>query len=111
MSCSTKQMTFGFPKSKRIRDPELLAVIRTFPCLACEPGTQGTPTEAHHVTTRGAGGDDVPQNIMPLCAEHHQAWHMNPRRLILSAVRVRGWLVHFRREDVFRRHELPFPKG
>jgi hypothetical protein len=94
------QAQFAFPKAPRIKDPELLATFRTFPCLAC--GAQ--PSEAHHITTRGAHGDDVPENLMPLCTYHHREWHSRgPGFMIQSYERVRGWLEHWKRDDVLAR--------
>lgn len=97
---SEGQVAFPFPKSPRIKDPNLLATFRSFPCLVC--GVQ--PSEAHHITTRGAGGDDVPENLMPLCTYHHQLWHQKgPGFMIELAPRVRGWLEHWNRTDVLER--------
>lgn len=97
---SDSQSDFGFPKAPRIQDPELLATFRTFPCLAC--GTQ--PSEAHHITTRGAGGGDVPENLMPLCTYHHREWHdQGPGYMINGYSRIRGWLEHWSRDDVLAR--------
>jgi hypothetical protein len=99
---SAGQVAFPFPKSRRIKDPQLLAAFRTFPCLAC--GVQ--PSEAHHITTRGAGGDDVPQNLMPLCTYHHHEWHLRgPAVMVSSYPRVRGWLEHWDRHDILARAE------
>ena len=90
---------FAFPKSRRIRDPELLAVFRTFPCLACGI----TPSDAHHISSRGAGGDDVPSNLMPLCREHHAEYHARgPAYMIRTYSRVRGWLEHWDRQDILK---------
>lgn len=98
------QAQFAFPKAPRIQDPELLATFRTFPCLACPPNSQTLPTEAHHITTRGAGGDDVPENLMPLCTYHHQEWHSRgPGHMIRAYARVRSWLEHWNRVDVLSR--------
>jgi hypothetical protein len=94
------QAQFPFPKTPRIQDPELLATFRTFPCLSC--GTK--PSEAHHITTRGAGGDDVPENLMPLCTYHHQQWHQKgPDFMITAYPKVRGWLEHWNRTDILDR--------
>lgn len=106
-------MTFGFPKPVRVEDPELLAQFRRFPCLACHPGTQAYPTEAHHITTRGAGGSDVPSNLMPLCTQHHRQWHASKgaAQLIRQCPRVKGWLRHWERRDIFERYGVAYPKA
>lgn len=30
---------------------------------------------AHHIKTKGSGGDDVPYNLIPLCMKHHEEIH------------------------------------
>jgi len=39
------------------------------PCLICGDAWR---VELHHVISRAQGGDDVPANLVPLCAEHHR---------------------------------------
>lgn len=73
-------------KPKRIVDEALLDQVRALPCLACasrDPhgarsaiGEDWVRSHAHHVISRGAGGGDVPENVMPLCVEHHNQWHL-----------------------------------
>lgn len=89
------------PKKKRLEDPHLLAEVRTLPCMACIPGLQRNPTEPHHVTTRGAGGDDVAENVMPLCVRHHAEWHQGgPGKMCKKYPAVRYWLIGAERSDV-----------
>lgn len=63
-----------FPK---IRDQQFIAWIRNQPC-ALASRTQCdywfTSSEADHVRTRGAGGQDH-ANLIPLCRKHHQIRH------------------------------------
>lgn len=59
-------------KRRRFVDHELLETVRELRCLACGR----TPCDPDHVTTRGAGGDDVAVNVWPLCREHHSERHM-----------------------------------
>jgi hypothetical protein len=33
------------------------------------------PLDNHHITTRGAGGSDDPENIVRLCRKHHSECH------------------------------------
>lgn len=61
----------AFPKGKRKKDRKVLAEIRKRPCLLCFK----RPTEAHHVVTRGAGGDDSEENCIALCSVHHREIH------------------------------------
>lgn len=59
-------------KEARIRNPDLIKFVRNQPCLICaKPG----PGDAHHVISRGAGGEDEPENLMPLCRFCHGLWH------------------------------------
>lgn len=97
-------------KKNRVVDPELLAEVRKLPCIACI-----TPiaVEAHHVTTVGAGGDDVPENVMPLCFTHHRggsdSWHRDPGRFIRKFPSVRYWLEIAGREDILDRYRSKPP--
>ena len=61
------------------RSAKYLAFIRHQPCLLyrrtrCQEGPGATPTEACHVRTRGAGGNDL-GNLWPGCVRHHQEQH------------------------------------
>lgn len=54
-----------------------LSLCRMHKCIICiELGlNQMYPTEADHITTRGAGGGDEQSNIWPLCSAHHRERH------------------------------------
>ena len=54
-----------------------LKLCRSHKCIICtELGTyQEFPTEADHLTTRGAGGGDEQENLWPLCTRHHAERH------------------------------------
>lgn len=56
---------------KRRGDPALLAEVRSMPCVACPTGKQVGPSDPDHITTVGAGGKDLPNNLWPLCRSHH----------------------------------------
>lgn len=58
-------------KTKRIVDVKLLLSTREKGCLSC--GRK--PCDAAHIRSRGAGGDDVFDNIIPLCRTHHVEQH------------------------------------
>lgn len=80
-------------KQKRIVNERLLAEVRGIRCLACYPRAQASPTEAHHVKTKGSGGHDVVHNIMALCHEHHMEVHS--KGLVYAAeqyMTVKHWL-------------------
>jgi len=61
-----------FPKPSRIKDLELLAEYQKMNCAACGTWWQ---VSGHHIRTRGAGGDDVPENLIPLCINCHTEIH------------------------------------
>lgn len=61
------------PRRRVIEDKEgweILRRIKLAPCRLC--GAQWLP-QLHHLVSRSLGGDDVPDNLVPLCAECHQA--------------------------------------
>lgn len=81
-------------------DHDLLAKVRAQHCLVC--GT--TPSDPDHVTTRGAGGGDLRDNLMPLCRRHHEERH---RKGIASLVNlysgVYRWMVEMGRDDILEK--------
>ena len=90
-------------KPRREVNQDLVEFVRTLPCIACAlPG----PNHAHHVQTRGAGGGDTWNNLMPLCADHHGAWHQNPSRFIRKFPSVYTWLFEGGRHDVLKRYGI-----
>jgi len=83
-----------FPKEKRIQDKELLKAIRLMPCCVC--GVR--PVDASHIKTRGAGGADLPFNLVAHCRLHHSEWHQyGPKKfckrypVMLFKLRKMGW--------------------
>jgi len=60
--------TLAFPKPVRLKDKDYLAWIRRQPCLV-----DYVVAEAHHTTSRGAGGSDY--RSIPLCLRHHKEAH------------------------------------
>jgi hypothetical protein len=86
-----------FPKPTRKRDPKAIERVRKQACQACA----ARPAHAHHVTTRGAGGGDTKNNLMPLCFEHHAEWHnTGPSFMIARYPRVKEWLIDHDRFDL-----------
>lgn len=98
-----------FPKPTRIKDRDLLDRVAQQPCVACGAMPPiGGSNDPHHVSTKGAGGGDVPENIMPLCREHHTEWDkIGPVRMIEKYLGVERWLVRFRRFDILERRRSP----
>lgn len=56
---------------KRTVDKDLLESFRLMPCVVCGR----TPSDPDHISTRGAGGDDVESNLWPLCRKCHIERH------------------------------------
>lgn len=75
----------AFPKVTRTQNRSLLEAVRNLPCLGCasiDPSgaraalfEDGIRSHPHHVITRGHGGGDVAENVMPVCVKHHQEAH------------------------------------
>jgi 5-methylcytosine-specific restriction endonuclease McrA len=101
MSSSTTEPEFGFPKHKRIVDERLLADVRGLPCMGC---LSPPPSHAHHVSTKGSGGDDAYNNVMSLCGPCHAEWHQDPGKFIRKSPVVRSWLEYAERWDVLERY-------
>jgi hypothetical protein len=63
--------SLSFQKQPRIKNPELLKKLRKFGCFICNDPV----AQVHHLQSRGAHGDDIPENCIPLCFQHHMAIH------------------------------------
>ncbi len=82
---------------KRIVDAELVKKIKqNAVCCVCRL----SPVDAHHLRSRGARGDDLPWNLVPLCRKHHNEVHnlglieMCRRHLgFFQALEIRGWFI------------------
>jgi len=65
-----------FRPSKRVKNPKVAKKLHAKGCtcvLNC-----GKPGQTHHVLPKGSmRGDDVPENLVCLCGEHHAAIHAN----------------------------------
>lgn len=59
----------------RVINKALLSAYRQLNCIACLPVKNNNDTVAHHIKSRGAGGDDISSNLMPLCVKHHAEVH------------------------------------
>jgi len=99
----------GYPKTKTKRNHHRVENIQQEPCTAC--GVPG-PSEAHHVSTRKAGGGDDADNVMPLCRSCHVRWHsLGVRYMIGHHQGVMLWLKQHGRDDVFDRLRRLYGKG
>lgn len=81
-------------KPRRIVDEGLLEEVRRLPCAVCGRG----PVDPAHIKSRGAGGPDTLENLLPLCRSHHTQHHrigwvrfcdINPKAH--RALVARGW--------------------
>ena len=96
-----------FPKKKRIVDPECLERVKKLPCAICKKSSFSDP---HHITTRGAGGGDTEDNVMPLCRKHHHQWHwLGIKTMIRKYNEVAIWLLAHKRYDIMSR--LSYKQG
>ena len=59
-------------KTGRIIDDEAYSDCQTGKCEVCGQPCGNGP---HHITTRGAGGSDVPENLIQLCPSCHSKAH------------------------------------
>lgn len=97
----------------RIKNKELCESYRFKPCLVC-----GNPNEVcgHHIKSKGSGGDDIDENLMPLCFNHHTEIHqIGLNKFIKKYGNVkwylleRGWYYchlreRFYNDNVFAQH-------
>lgn len=85
-----------YPKQKRIVDKELVAKIRAKGyCMMSGKGECWGGLDVHHIRTRGSGGDDVEDNLILLCRNHHNlaGTHFITRAELYAAIR-RDKLLH-----------------
>lgn len=58
-------------------------------CIVC--GEMGV--DLHHIKSRGAGGRDTVENLIPLCRKHHTMIHQyGLNRMAREQIAVRYWL-------------------
>lgn len=90
----------GFPKPRRRKDDELRRLVSRKPCIIC--GTW--PSDPDHITTRGAGGEDEPDNVWNLCRAHHAERHQIGLLTFIGKYhQAATWLHQHARVDVLFR--------
>lgn len=57
-------------KTLRVKDKKLLKAVREKGCLIC-----GRISDTAHIKSRGSGGHDSVDNLLPLCRDHHREQH------------------------------------
>ena len=77
--------------SKRIIDPE--AGLRKLSLDQTCRGCGKRATDGHHILLRSQRGDDVEDNIMPLCHICHIAYHDGGRKDFRLTTAERGYLL------------------
>jgi hypothetical protein len=87
-----------------MKNQKLQKQVRELPCLACLPNEQKYPSEADHITTRGAGGVNEENNVWPLCTLHHRLRHSKGLGYIVNNYsQCKEWLINHDRGDVLSR--------
>jgi hypothetical protein len=82
-------------------DQGIINFIKSLPCLLCNTKQN---IAAHHVTTRGAGGLDSVNNLMPLCIVHHREFHdKGIMQMIKIYPQIYHWLIRANRNDIINK--------
>jgi 5-methylcytosine-specific restriction endonuclease McrA len=90
----------SFPKKKRVKSERAIQAAKAGTCLICGTG----PVQAHHVQTKGAGGDDSSDNLVALCVRHHNLFHAKGIGYMNKTFYTfREWIIKHGREDLLRR--------
>jgi len=96
-------MRHDLAKKKRIVNRKLIEEAKEAPCIACGVMPAG---DAHHVTSVKTGGDDVVNNLIPLCRGHHTEFHvMYWSRFMRAYPSVKIWLELAGRNDIIEKSE------
>jgi hypothetical protein len=81
-------------KKTRIEDKAILHSFYTRHCIVC--GVRGC--DPAHIKTKGSGGDDIENNLMPLCRKHHSEQHatgivsfINKYPSVKLYIEMKGW--------------------
>lgn len=91
-------------KKKQRHNPELISEVKSKPCAACGKSSFYELNDAHHVTTRGAGGGDTYDNLMPLDRQHHTELHqIGYKKMCEKYPSVKEWLENNFRDDILKR--------
>jgi 5-methylcytosine-specific restriction endonuclease McrA len=77
-------------KPRRAKNLRVVNAARRERCELCASKNGGM--HIHHVRSRGAGGNDVPENLVCLCWRCHDEVHRGviPREVFLAFIRQRN---------------------
>lgn len=85
------------PKTKRIIDRKLLDRSHTARCVVCNR----LGCDPAHIKARGSGGDDIEDNIIDFCRQHHSEQHSlgwarfaKKYPTIYFALNKKGWVIN-----------------
>lgn len=85
-------------KVKRIENRKLLDHVKSQKCLIF--GCRGFPVDPCHIRTRGSGGPDIIENLVPMCRSHHTEQGKLPWSEFLvrypevrSVLEAKGWEI------------------
>lgn len=80
---------FAFPKNARIVNKKLLK-DKKGRCEIC--GKVGQTEKHHFLKTKGAGGDDIDENLIEVCRECHTKAHLGQfTKEQLKKIKERKW--------------------
>lgn len=85
-----------FQKIKRKIDLKLLKSYKLKPCVICD----STPSDPCHIKSVGSGGNDLTNNLLPMCRSHHIEQHkvgmikmMDKYDRLYEHMLALGWLL------------------
>lgn len=89
-----------FEKPKRYVNEDNIKLVQDRPCVCCN----AHPSDAHHLTTKGAGGGDHINNLINLCRKHHTEIHkIGLKKMCWKFPKIKEWLVQNKRFDLLER--------
>ena len=78
------------PKQKRIVDRKLLDSYQGKTCAIC---FNSYGTVAHHIKSKGSGGDDIRENLICLCMKHHSEIHQIGMKTFFNKYWGDSWIM------------------
>lgn len=95
-AASHKNYNVDMTKKLRLQNPDILQSFYARHCIVC--GVRGC--DPAHIKTKGSGGDDIEENLMPLCRKHHSEQHQcgvvtfaRRHPTVLFYIELKGWSI------------------